>query len=118
MANADSGSNYCLIDTHSSSSGHSVPEGDLAVLDTDELRLLGSTPSVVPDPVHCTRDEVVLKLNSNTEWHLRRLILTKDKLMIANPGQNAVTDEIPLVSSNISEFLSVVTCHFVVRVRL
>ena len=89
------------IDICSSRSiGHISHALDVDLLDTDALSLLASTSNlgVLPDASHRTKDEVVLKLNLNTEWQLRRLILSKDKLMIANPGQSTVTDQIPLVS--------------------
>jgi hypothetical protein len=90
-------SDSCPIDT--CSFVHAAHEGPMDLLDTNELSLPESTSNLgfLPDPHHRTRDEVVLQLNSNTEWQLRRMVLEKDKLMIANPGQNAVIDQIPLV---------------------
>lgn len=67
------------------------------VQDEDILWSSSSSLGLMPRLSECKRDEVVLKLNSNAEWQIRRLIISKDKLLIANADQNLVTDQIPLV---------------------
>ena len=56
-----------------------------------------SSLKIFPRISECKRDEIVLKLNSNAEWQLRRVVISKDRLLIGLTGHDAVTDEIPLV---------------------
>ena len=62
----------------------------------DEISL-GKLPEA-SERLKSSEGEQVLKMCSDSEWHPRVIVATKETLMVAHPGSSEIADQIPLVS--------------------